>query len=169
MDWETELTRVLRYTINDLDDSPVYSDERLAEQLLVAATYVLAEIDFPTKYQVCVTSGTLTPDPTTLSPVDDAFITLVTLKAAATIEYGEFRAAQQGIIKVSDGTSSYDGTGKALAYKLAFANGMAQMYKDFRREYKFGSYIPGKLVASPFSSPSIVLSNYFVDFRDRFR
>jgi len=169
MDWQTELTRVLRYTINDLDpDTPIYSDERLQEQILVAATYVLAEIDFPTKYQVVISSGTLTPDPTTTSPIDDAFITLTTLKAAAQIEYGEYRAAMGGIVKVSDGTSSYDGTAKVLAYKLAFANGMAQMYKDFRKEYKFGTYIPGKLIATPFSSPNIVLAPWFYSFRDRF-
>ena len=60
MAWQTEMTRILRYMLNDLDSaSYAYSDDRLEETIIVAAQLVLHEIDFDKDYTVDVGALTL--------------------------------------------------------------------------------------------------------------
>ena len=77
MAWQSEMVRMLRHVVNDLDSSSYsFTDDRLEESILVSAQLVLTEIDFENTYTVDVDGLVLTPDPTTLADKDDAFINI---------------------------------------------------------------------------------------------
>ena len=108
MAWQNEMTRILRYMLNDLDSSSyTYSDDRLEETIIVSAQLVLHEIDFDKDYTVDVDALTLTPDHTAATE-DNAFINLISLKSACIILSSELSTKSQESVRVSDGSSSID-------------------------------------------------------------
>lgn len=113
MAWDDEMITIIRGLLQDyptptdvdgVEDPPKYSDDRLSELLLIAAQNVTAQVTFTQTYVVNIPNLTLRPDPTnrgnasTASTRDDAFINLVTLKAACLIATAEVREfTSQGI------------------------------------------------------------------------
>ena len=81
MVWQTEMVRIVRHLINDIDAAS-YADDRLEETILVSAQLVLHEIDFDNTYTVDVDGLSLSPDPTGLANKDNAFINLICLKSS---------------------------------------------------------------------------------------
>ena len=65
MSWQIELPLIVRSWINDLSDTPTYSDERIQQLLVVAAQHVVQQVDLTTKYTVNIINPDLSPDPTT--------------------------------------------------------------------------------------------------------
>ena len=45
MSWNVEMPLIVRSWINDLSDTPTYSDERVQQLIVVAAQYVIKEVD----------------------------------------------------------------------------------------------------------------------------
>jgi hypothetical protein len=155
MSWEVELVQILRVIINDLDSPPTYTDARLKTIIVVAARYVVQEIDiFPNTYTISVTAETISPDPTDAATRDDAFIDLVVLKAGCFIDHNTLRAkALIAGVKAVLGPATLDvGGGKDgfLGGLLAvLENGPCAMYEDLKRDYCIGN-IPVRAILSPF-------------------
>ena len=50
--------------INDLSDTPTYSDERVQQLIVVAAQYVIVkEVDLTVDYTINIVNPDITPDP----------------------------------------------------------------------------------------------------------
>ena len=110
MSWEIEMPRMVRYMINDLDDTKyTYTNERLQELVIVAAQLVVSQLDFTQPFAPDLGSLTLTPDPTDrVGPPptrDDAFIDLVCMKAACIADRSEARTAAGQAVQARDGSS----------------------------------------------------------------
>ena len=81
MAWQNEMVRIVRHLINDLDSSNyTFTDDRLEESVLVAAQLLLKEVDFDNTYTIDTDALDMSPDPTTLTTKDDAFINLASLR-----------------------------------------------------------------------------------------
>ena len=153
MAWQTEMTRILRYMLTDLDRaSYAYSDARLEETIIVAAQLVLHEIDFDKDYTVDVGALTLTPDPTTATK-DNAFINLISLKSACIILSSELRTKSLDSVRVSDGASSIDTNGIVKGFE-SLSKSMCQAYEDAKIQYKAGNSVAGTAVLTPYESPN---------------
>lgn len=142
------LVIMLRAIIDDLD-SVTYTDSRLEQLLAVAAMYVNKDLD--TTYVINIGSPDITPDPFDSS--DTAFINLVVIKAACTIDQSAFRvrAATSGlearcgpaVMKVLEGSSTY---------KDLINLGACGTYLNLLRDYKLGTGEACHAILSPFVS-----------------
>ena len=99
MSWKNEIPIIVRVWINDLSDTPTYSDDRIKQLIVVAAQYVKREMNFNTVYTIDTLTQSISPDPTTLAAPDQDFIGFVALKAACLLDQSTFRtkAASEGI------------------------------------------------------------------------
>ena len=89
MAWQDTMVIMLRVVIDDMGSNPTYSDSRLEEILVVSAKLTKKDVDFANDYTIGVTDSTITPDPVSTS--DNAFVNLVTLKAACLVANSEFK------------------------------------------------------------------------------
>lgn len=142
------LVLILRNIINDTVATYTYSDARLQQMLAVAAQLLLAETSFSTDYVIEVTTPTITPDPVTNG--DDAFIALVTLKAAMLITGAEYKIATKSSVTVTDAWSTISNTSAAANYKTLFEE-FTKQYKDTLMQYKFGNVNQIHAVLSPYT------------------
>ena len=97
MSWKKEIPIIVRTLINDLSDTPTYSDERLLQVIAVAAKYIQFDISLDHSYEINLTNPNIIPDPT--SDNDSIFISLVSLKAACLIDQSVLRtkAVMEGL------------------------------------------------------------------------
>lgn len=137
MAWDDEMVTVLRALLQDNEATPKYTDDRLAEMILVTALGIRFEVKFPTAYVVSVENGTLKPDPTSTATRDDAFINLTCLKAASRLVDAELREmTRQGItIKDGDNTISLQRSPAAL---IQMQKTYKQAYEDALFDWKTG-------------------------------
>ena len=78
MAWQNEMSIIVRHLVNDLDSSSyTFTNDRVEETILVSAQLLLYEVDFENTYPVDVDASSLSPDPTSSSNKDDAFIALL--------------------------------------------------------------------------------------------
>jgi len=168
MGWESEMPRILRFLINDVDDPQTYSDPRLQEVLLVAAQYLVGEIDyFSNQYLIDVTQLSLAPDPTSGNR-DNSFINLTILRANVIVTDALFRqnAAKAGF-SIKDGPSSVDTRGILQGYKIIMEKAQKD-YETARWEFQAGVAEPGRAILAPFSSPTLDFRGArYYDPRDR--
>lgn len=155
MTWQNEMTVIVRYLIDDYDDgSPLYSDSRLENTILVGAQLVLFDLDFDKDYTIDVDSCTLTPDPTA-DTKDNGFINLVSLKTACIILQGEAKAAATGSFKVKDGgrfgSAEIDTTSRYSALKDRAARACKD-YENARTQYQVGSGRVGQAIFGPITN-----------------
>lgn len=149
MVWQTEMVRIVRHLINDVDATS-YADDRLEETILVSAQLVLHEIDFDNTYTVDVDGLSLSPDPTGLANKDNAFINIISLKSACVILSSEVRTHGLNAIKMSDGPSSIDMTG--IAKNIASSSqDMCSRYEHAVMQYKAGGSVAGQAILGPYS------------------
>ena len=80
MSWQNEIPIIVRTLIDDFDDIPTYSDDRLLQIIAVAAKYVQFDVVLDHQYAIDVANPDISPDPTL--DRDEIFISLVGLKAA---------------------------------------------------------------------------------------
>lgn len=161
MAWESELVRIVRYLIDDIADVPTFSDARLEETILVAAQYVVQDIDLDTTYTIDVDQLLLSPDPTTASPKDDVFINLTCLKAGCIIDRSIFRSkANNAGILIKDGQSTLDTRGIADQFKVLLDKGLCAEYEKAKVDYQLGSQNPGRSILSPASGPNLYNTYY---------
>ena len=64
MSWNIEIPIIVRTLINDLGDTPAYSDERILQTIAVAAKYVQFDVTLDHPYIIDVTNPNISPDPT---------------------------------------------------------------------------------------------------------
>jgi hypothetical protein len=153
MAWNDTMVPMLRLMIGDVDPTNYkYDDDRLEQQLLLAAQLIQGgELDFPNVYVINIPSIELSPDPTEQSPQDDAFVNLVTLKAACLLDTVEARIAAEQGIDISDVGSRIALSGRAgNKIKLLLGGGYCAAYQLAKKEYLMGSLCPGMAVMSPF-------------------
>jgi hypothetical protein len=150
--WQTEMTRITRFLIDDLDASS-YDDERLEETILVAAQLMKHEMDFNSVYTIDVDSLTLSPDPTSGNK-DDAFINLTCMKTACIILKAEVKAESLKAIVVRDGPSSIDLSGRYAATKDR-ALKMCEDFEHAKLQYQLGNSTAGQAVVNTWVVGSI--------------
>jgi len=150
MSWQTTVTTMVRYLINDVVEPYTYSDARLQDTIAVSAQLVLTELTFQYSYVVDLAVPSITPDPTTVN--DNAFINLIALKTACFMDQSLYRtkAAQAGIL-VKTGSHTVDTRDNINGYNnLLLKIGPCKAYEDAKMEYVTGILVPGRAVLGPF-------------------
>jgi hypothetical protein len=152
MSWKSEISIMVRTLINDLTDTPVYSDDRIEQIVVVAARYAIQEINFISKYTIGIDNISIKPDPTTATSAENTvFIGFVALKAACLCDQSTFRtkAINEGI-KTSLGSASLQVAGNLAGYKTILDEGPCAMYQQLKMEYNIGNATAVASVLSPF-------------------
>lgn len=150
--WNTEISTIVRYLVNDTDtSSPSYPDERIEQTILVAAQLVSTEIDFEQVYTINVERCSISPDPTEPSSKDDGFINLISLKAACIIIGAEYKTHSLSAVRVSDGPSSIDMGGVATNFKSLYAD-MCERYEKTKLNFATTNNNVGEAILSPYGS-----------------
>lgn len=155
MAWDSDSLYILRVLLDDLDeDAPRYSDDKLISLSVVAAYQLKQELDFDITYTINLSAETITPDPSS----DEAFMNLMTLKAACSVNRGELLVAANRAIAVRDGKSSVDLRGVSDQKLKVIEKGWCAAYADARLDYlkaqagvsRLGGTVAGAAVLSPF-------------------
>ena len=140
MAWQTEMVRLLRHLISDLDeDEPTYSDDRLQELLLVAAQLVQGTVTFSQTYITDVDEVLLSPDPTVRDQRDDAFINLTLLKAACVLDQADARRYAGQAIEIADYSSRISIRGIASAKLALLDKGWCKAFDEAKFEFESGN------------------------------
>jgi len=149
MNWKTEIPIIVRTLINDLSDTPTYSDERIIQVVSVAAKYVQFDVVLDNKYTVNVVNPSITPDPT--SNNDSIFISLVSLKTACIIDQSVLRtkAAMEGI-RAALGPASLSVGGSLAGIKLILEQGPCAAYEELTSHWDVKEATAIRAVLSPF-------------------
>jgi len=143
--WKTEMTTLLRYVINDADETTrEFTDERLCSLLVSSAHLTLGVVDFPADYTVDIPNSGISPTPTN----DKSFVNLVVLKAACLLAGGEYRAATNQAIVVRDGPSSVDPRAMVSAKKELMMSS-CEKYEQAELEYRLGNSNAGEAIIGP--------------------
>ena len=157
MAWETEMVTILRHLIDDYvadndESSATYKSTRLEEAILVSAQLAQTEgVNFGNTYTVDADACTLSPDPTT-GTKDNAFINLVSIKAACIILNSEYRTSANQGVKIVDGPSTIDLTGRTTGLK-DLSQRMCERYEDAKAEYNMNGVL-GQAVLTPYNTNS---------------
>ncbi len=154
MAWDSTLITMLRYTINDVDSPQLFTDSRLKKVLIISAQLMLNDTQFGSTYTINVNAQTIVPDP--VCDGDNAFMNLLTLKAACFMDNSTFRTkASSAGIAVKTGSHSVDTRGVLDVYKTLLEKGACKAYEDALWEYKTGVAIPGRAILGPFSGINV--------------
>jgi hypothetical protein len=149
MAWNTEMPIIVRTLINDLSDSPTYSDERLLQTIVVAAKYVQFDVVLDHTYQLNIINPEISPDPT----VDDdsIFISLTCLKAACLIDQSALRtkAALEGI-RAALGPAQLSVGGSLAGLKMIIEEGPCAAYDELTSHWDVKEATAIRAVLSPF-------------------
>ncbi len=168
MSWETELVRVLRHYIDDLDDTaPKYTDQRLQELIVVSALRVHNEINFHQTYTIDLENIDIVPDPTAISSRDEDFMVLTCYKAAQIVALSEYKTTSGQSIFIKDGSSAVD-LRNISAQKKGVADFYAKAYEDAKFLYQLAERPTGVAILGPVS----IFGGYYgsdrgYTFRDR--
>jgi hypothetical protein len=163
MSWQTEISTMVRYLINDVDSSNYkYSDNRIETTILVAAQLVSLDLEFPNNYSINISGGSLTPDPTDSNYKDGSFINLVTLKSACIIVGSEVKVEAANSISVRDGVSSIDLRGVSSTL-MALYKDLCDKYQAMSDDYKFTGET-GQAILGPYSPGSDFISRTHSDY-----
>lgn len=151
MYWQIEIPLIVRTLINDLADTPTYNDDRILQLAVVAAYYVLMEVNLDTDYSVNVTTGTISPDPSAPESRDIVFIGLVAMKSACLLDQSTFRtkAAGEGL-RAALGPASLSVTGNIGGYKDILNMGPCKLYDQLVLDHNIGNATAIRAVLSPF-------------------
>jgi len=156
MAWQDDMVTMLRVVIDDNGSNPEYSNSRLEEVIVVAATMTKKDVDFDNNYTISVSSVTISPDPVTSS--DNAFINLVTMKSACLLANSEYKTEAGRAITVRDGSSAIDNKGVAAA-KKGWRDSICEDYSKAEKEYRIGNSQAGKSIIGPYGHFSSNQSN----------
>ena len=149
MSWKKEIPIIVRTLINDLSETPTYSDERILQVIAVAAKYVQFDVVLDHQYIVNVANPTITPDPT--ADNDSIFISLVSLKTACIIDQSVLRtkAAMEGI-RAALGPASLSVSGSLAGLKLILEQGPCAAYEELTSHWDVKEATAIRAVLSPF-------------------
>lgn len=149
MSWNIEIPIIVRTLINDLSDTPAYSDERLLQVIVVAAKYVQFDVVLDHSYTIDVVNPTITPDPTLDD--DSIFISLVSLKAACITDQSTLRtkAATEGI-RASLGPAQLSVAGSLAGIKTILEQGPCAAYDELTSHWDVKEATAIRAILSPF-------------------
>lgn len=151
MAWEDDMTEMLRVLVDDMDEPPVFSDEKLLRVLTVAAFQVSSQLTFDHNFAVSISAQTISPDPTAAAYSNPSFLNLTTTKAACIINQGSAMTAAARAIVVRDGGSMVDLRAIFGAKFKLIEQGWCAVYEDMKFEYQAGSVrVAGAAVLGPF-------------------
>lgn len=163
MSWNLEIPTIVRVLINDLSDTPTYSDERILQMVTVAAKHVQFDINLDHPYTIDVVNGTISPDPT--SDNDSIFIMLTSLKAACIADQSTLRtkAATEGI-RAALGPAQLSVAGNLAGIKTIIEQGPCAAYDELTSHWDVKEATAIRAVLSPFVGnkfdPRSIRSNY---------
>jgi hypothetical protein len=166
MSWNIEIPIIVRTLINDLDDTPTYSDERILQTIAVAAKYVQFDIVLDHSYAVDVTNIAITPDPTLDN--DSIFISLVGLKAACIIDQSTMRtkAALEGI-RAALGPAQLSVAGSLAGFNLILDKGPCAAYDELVSHWDIREASAVRAILSPFVGNKFDPRSLYSDNRGR--
>jgi len=149
MAWDTEIPIMVRVLINDLSDTPTYSDERLLQTIAVAAKYVQFDVVLDHLYTINVLEPNISPDPT--ADDDNIFISLVALKTACLIDQSTLRtrAALEGI-RAALGPASLSVAGNINGINLIIDKGPCAAYDELTSHWDVKEATAVRSILSPF-------------------
>ncbi len=149
MSWNVELPLIVRTLINDLSDTPTYSDERILQTIVVAAKYVQFDVVLDHSYTLDIVNPNITPDPTTDD--DSIFISLTCLKAACIIDQSTVRtkAALEGI-RAALGPAQLSVGGSLAGLKMILEIGPCAAYDELTSHWDVKEATAVRAVLSPF-------------------
>ncbi len=163
------MTVMLRILVNDMDDTPVYSDSRMEQMLVVAAMYVNTEISFDYDYTINITTPDISPDPT--GNGDDAFTNFTVLKAACLTDQSTFRTkALAAGVKAKCGPAVLETLKHLDGFKQLLEVGPCAAYTELKKQWTFGNARLIYAILSPFTSNNFdpsSLSTMLPNYRDR--
>lgn len=166
MSWQIEIPIIVRTLINDLEDQPVYSDERLKQIISVAAKYVQFDVVLDYSYTVDVVGGNISPDPTIIN--DDIFVSLVSLKAACIVDQSALRtkAALEGI-RASLGSANLTIKGSLEGFIKILENGPCSLYEELTSHWDVSQATAIRAILGPFVGNKFDPRSLFSDNRGR--
>ena len=149
MSWTVEIPLMIRVLIDDLSNTPTYSDERLLQLISVAARYVLLDIQLSVDYSIDITSPQITPDPVVSQ--DTLFVGLVCLKACCLIDQSSLRtkAALEGIT-ASLGGARLSARGTLAGIQMILKNGPCATYSELTEHWDTAQATYCTAILSPF-------------------
>ena len=150
----SELVLMVRLLINDMESTPVYSDDRLLQIIILAAQYVLQEVyGFDTIFSVNVGDLTITPDPTADATRNNDFINFIALKAACILDESTARMnAGRDNMQAVLGPAKLV-TGPIFSnYKSIWEGGPCKTYAMLKKQANFGNLTGVRAIISPFVS-----------------
>jgi hypothetical protein len=167
MSWNTEIPIIIRTLINDLEDPPMYSDERLLQSITVAAKYVQFDVVLQHQYDVNISAGTISPDPT--EDKDEIFIALLSLKAACIVDQSTFRtkAATEGV-RAALGPAQLSVAGSLNGWKTILDKGPCALYEELTSHWDVKDAAAVAVILSPFVGNKFD-PRYLQDSSDRSR
>lgn len=153
MYWEIEIPIIVRNLINDLEDPPIYTDDRIKQLAVVASQYVLNDINLSITYTVDIINQTITPDPSDPNSRDTDLIGFIALKSACILDQSTFRtkAALEGI-KTALGSANLSISGNLAGYKMILDQdqGPCKLYEQLTLDHNIGNATAVSAVLSPF-------------------
>lgn len=149
--WDVELPIIVRNLINDTDNNPTYSDDRIKQLIVVCAHYVIQDVNLTTAYSVDTINETISPDPCATETRDNVFIGFLALKSACLLDQSTFRtkAISEGI-KTSLGSASLSVAGNLAGYKTLLDVGPCKVYDDTVIQHNIGNATAIEAILSPF-------------------
>ena len=150
MSWQTELTTMVRTLINDATKPYQFSDNRIAQTILVAGKYLQFDVVLDHPYSIDVANQTISPDPT--EDNDEIFIILASLKAACLIDQGTLRtkAAMEGV-RAALGPASLSVGGSAAGWEMILKHGPCKLYDDLVEHWDVANASAIAAILGPFS------------------
>jgi hypothetical protein len=166
MSWNIEIPIIVRTLINDLSDSPTYSDERILQTIVVASKYVQFDIVLDQTYTIDVTNPNISPDPTVNN--DSIFISLVGLKAACIIDQSTLRtkAALEGI-RAALGPAQLSVAGSLSGFNLILDKGPCAAYEELTSHWDVREASAVRAILSPFVGNKFDPRSLYSDNRGR--
>lgn len=151
MYWQIEIPIIIRTLINDLDVPPTYSDARIQQLAVVAAQYVLMEVNLDKTYNVNVVTQEISPDPSAPETRDTDFIGFIAMKSACLLDQSTFRtrAASEGL-RAALGPASLSVTGTLAGYKDILNMGPCKLYDQLVLDHNVGNATAVRAIFSPF-------------------
>jgi hypothetical protein len=149
MSWKIEMPIIIRTLINDVENIPKYSDERLHQVIVVAAKYVQFDVDLINRYKLDIANPEISPDPTAAN--DDIFISLTCLKSACIIDQSSVRtkAALEGI-RAALGPASLSVGGSLEGLRMILEMGPCASYEELTSHWDVKEATAVRAVLSPF-------------------
>ena len=153
MYWQVEIPIIVRTLINDLASPPLYSDDRIQQLIVVAAQYVLGNVNLQQSYTIDIVNQTISPDPSDPNSRDIDYIGFIALKSACMLDQSTFRtkAALEGI-RTALGSANLSISGNLAGYKdiLEQEQAPCKLYDQLTLDHNIGNATAVRAVLSPF-------------------